>query len=99
MVMCKKCGKPIEFKRKKNGVGRWMPINTDGTPHFATCGRAPRPLPERCPHCKSDNLESRPDENGIHPGKLICMECERWIKWLSTEDYQKFTGVLTPPRD
>ena len=35
MAMCKSCGAYITFGTTKNG--KLMPLNNDGTPHWATC--------------------------------------------------------------
>jgi hypothetical protein len=32
---CKSCGKTIHFV--KTSVGKWMPIEWDGTPHWGNC--------------------------------------------------------------
>jgi len=32
---CRSCGAPIEWV--KTDAGKWMPVDPDGTSHFATC--------------------------------------------------------------
>lgn len=34
-VPCRSCGEPVVFKKTKSG--KMMPMNADGTSHFATC--------------------------------------------------------------
>ena len=37
---------------------------------------------EICPKCESDNLTIIRTPNTHHYAKLVCDDCDRWIRWL-----------------
>lgn len=84
MAACRGCGAQIEFKPTKND--RLMPVDADGTPHFATCSQAdrfrkPAPPQDTCLGCGSKDLQRLPAV-GPHHGAIRCRECgaHRWLR-------------------
>lgn len=83
MPRCRGCAAEITFVPTKNG--KLMPVDADGTSHFATCpqsARFKRPAtPENeCHACASEHVEREPGV-GPHYGKLRCLDCDAW-RWL-----------------
>lgn len=84
MATCRACRAPITFAETKNG--KLMPVDADGTPHFAACPEAARfrkpAVPDNlCASCGSDNVERLPG-TGPHFGALRCHDCgsRRWLR-------------------
>lgn len=84
MASCRGCGKPVEFVPTKNG--RLMPVDEDGTSHFATCPNAarfrkPAPPQDECLACGSKDLDHLPGQ-GPHAGAIRCRACgvHRWLR-------------------
>ena len=44
--------------------------------------RSPKPPPPECPRCGSTSFQQGPGKPP-HSAKLVCAECNRFIKWLS----------------
>lgn len=84
MAACRACGVAITFEETKNG--KLMPVDADGTSHFATCPQADRfrkpALPEdQCHACGSKEIERLPGK-GPHHGAIRCLNCgvRRWLR-------------------
>lgn len=83
MARCRGCSAEISFVQTVNG--KLMPVDADGTSHFATCVQAARfkkpALPEDTCVCGSKNVEREPGK-GPHWGALRCLDCDafRWLR-------------------
>lgn len=84
MPKCRACAAEIQFVPTERG--KLMPVDTDGTSHFATCPEAARfkkpAVPDNlCAACGSDNVEREPGR-GPHFGALRCHDCAafRWLR-------------------
>jgi hypothetical protein len=84
MATCRGCGAVIAFA--ETARGKLMPIDIDGTSHFATCPQAerfrrPAPPQDVCLGCGSQDLEHLPGQ-GPHHGAIKCRECgqHRWLR-------------------
>ena len=82
MAQCRTCGAAIRFVETPSG--KFMPVDPDGTPHFATCServRGPRPPDDLCLNCRSTNVERLPGK-GPHYGAIHCLDCgqHRWLR-------------------
>jgi endogenous inhibitor of DNA gyrase (YacG/DUF329 family) len=90
--ICPHCGERVGWGKSVNN--RPQPIDADGTVHFATCKamkRTEKAFPADCAACGSENLDVRPG-TGPHAGALYCIDCGRFIKWLSKNQYRQITG-------
>lgn len=84
MARCRGCNAEITFQSTKNG--KLMPVDPDGTSHFATCPQSARfkkpAVPEnQCAACGSDHVEREPG-TGQHFAGLRCLDCRahRWLR-------------------
>jgi DNA-directed RNA polymerase subunit RPC12/RpoP len=84
MAACRECGAVIEFTETSNG--KLMPVDGDGTSHFATCLKGkrtqhPPPPPDLCLRCGSQSVQRLPGQ-GPHHGAIKCQECgqHRWLR-------------------
>lgn len=84
MAACRACGASIRFE--STASGKLMPVDADGTSHFATCPQAERfrkpAIPEnQCGACGSDHVEREPG-TGQHFAGLRCLDCNahRWLR-------------------
>lgn len=84
MARCRGCDAEIAFTETKNG--KLMPVDADGTSHFATCPESARfkkpALPQdECLACGSRDLERLPG-TGPHFGAIRCLDCgvRRWLR-------------------
>ena len=86
---CRDCSEPIRWRELPSG--KWIPIDPDGSIHFASCVARQKPaLPEdRCHVCGSPNVERGPGA-GIHYARLRCLDCStfRWLPHPKTEAVQ-----------
>lgn len=81
---CRACRAEISFA--PTSTGKLMPVDADGTSHFATCPQAdrfrkPAPAQDVCLGCGSKNVEQLPGQ-GPHYGAIKCRECgqHRWLR-------------------
>jgi hypothetical protein len=84
MAACRACNAVIRFEQTARG--KLMPVDADGTSHFATCPEAARfrksASPEnQCGACGSDHVEREPG-TGMHFAGLRCLDCNahRWLR-------------------
>lgn len=84
MAQCQACAAEIEFILTAHG--KHMPIDADGTSHFATCPQAerfrkPAPPQDVCLACGSKDLEHLPGK-GQHHAAIRCRDCgaHRWLR-------------------
>ena len=45
-----------------------------------------------CPSCNGDNLALAPGK-GIHTMQLRCVDCDRWLKWISKSDISRIAAI------
>lgn len=84
MAKCRGCSADIQFV--ETARGKLMPIDPDGTSHFATCPqvtqfRKPAAPDDTCAGCGSKNVERLPGK-GQHYAAIKCRECgqHRWLR-------------------
>ena len=41
---------------------------------------------ERCQWCGSTNLNFIETKNSVHYGKYVCIDCNRWVRWVSNPE-------------
>jgi DNA-directed RNA polymerase subunit RPC12/RpoP len=84
MATCRGCGAEIRFEPTTKG--KLMPVDADGTSHFATCPQAerfkkPAPPQDECLSCGSREVDRLPG-TGQHHAAIRCRDCgaHRWLR-------------------